>query len=142
MAQLVLGIGISHTPILNAALEDWSCFIETDRKRPHLDKEGNAATYDELLHAADAVTAEQIRPESLAARHAAVMANVERIRNTIRAAALDTLIVVGDDQNELYSDRNMPCILIYRGETIRNVPPAHDSNRPEYRDIGQSLTFS
>ena len=42
----------------------------------------------------------------------------------VRNAELDTLIVVGDDQKELYDDDNMPSILLYRGETIRNVPLA------------------
>ena len=38
------------------------------------------------------------------------------------AAKLDALIIIGDDQNEQYSDDNMPAILIYRGETIINNP--------------------
>jgi 3-O-methylgallate 3,4-dioxygenase len=34
--------------------------------------------------------------------------------------SLDALIVVGDDQHEQFLDDNMPAILIYWGETIRN----------------------
>jgi 3-O-methylgallate 3,4-dioxygenase len=132
MARLALGIGVSHTPMLNAELADWPRFVEADRARPHLDREGNPVTYEDLLHAADAATAAQIAPEKLAARHAAAMANLQKIREAIRAAALDTLIVVGDDQDELYGNNNMPCILIYRGETIRNIPPADNPNRPEW----------
>ncbi|MDP7546239.1 MAG: extradiol ring-cleavage dioxygenase, partial [Alphaproteobacteria bacterium] len=132
MARLVLGIGISHTPMLNAELADWPRFIEADRARPHLDKEGKSVTYEDLLRLADAATEAQIQPEKLAARHAAAMSNLEKIREAIHAAALDTLIVVGDDQNELYGEDNTPCILIYRGETIRNVPLEHDGKRPEW----------
>ena len=62
MAQLVLGIGIFHTPMLNGSLEDWPRFIE------------------------------------------AAMANLQTIRDAIQAAALDTLIVVGEGQNELYGE--------------------------------------
>ncbi|MBT5896283.1 MAG: extradiol ring-cleavage dioxygenase, partial [Rhodospirillaceae bacterium] len=57
MAEIVLGVGISHTPMLNGSLEDWSYFIEADRARPHLDKDGNPATYEELLARADTDTA-------------------------------------------------------------------------------------
>ena len=123
MARLVLGIGTSHSPMLNARLEDWSLFVERDRVRQHLDKDGNPVTYEDLLDMADSSIVAAIQPEKLAERHAAAMANVKKIRATLRAAALDALIIVGDDQNELYDERNTPCILIYRGETIRNVPP-------------------
>ena len=43
---------------------------------------------------------------------------------TLCDARLDTLIIVGDDQKELYHDDNMPAILVYRGQAIRNVPQA------------------
>jgi len=32
------------------------------------------------------------------------------------------VIVVGDDHKEVYHDDNMPSVLVYRGETIANVP--------------------
>ena len=40
MAKIVLGIGSSHTPMLNAPLGDWSRFIERDRVRAHLTEQG------------------------------------------------------------------------------------------------------
>jgi 3-O-methylgallate 3,4-dioxygenase len=118
--------------MLNADLADWSRFVEADRQRAHLDKEGNPASYEDLLNAADSATIAQIEPDKLATRYAAAMANMDRIRETIRAASLDTLIVVGDDQNELYGGENMPCFLVYRGDTIRNVPLSGNGNRPEW----------
>ncbi len=122
MAQIVLGVGTSHTPMLNAPLGDWSRFIERDRLRPHLDKEGRPRTYQELEQLADARMHEQLTPEVFARRHSAALAEVERLGALLRRAELDTLIVVGDDQKELYDDGNMPAILLYRGQTIRNVP--------------------
>jgi len=132
MAQLVLGVGVSHTPMLGAELEDWPRFIEIDVKRGHRDKDGNPATYDDLLRIADDAVVEEIRPAKLAARHAAAMDNLETIRTAIRDAALDALIIVGDDQNELYDERNTPCFLIYRGETIPNVPMEPVASRPDW----------
>ncbi|MBG02976.1 MAG: extradiol ring-cleavage dioxygenase [Rhodospirillaceae bacterium] len=110
--------------MLNGKLEDWSLFIEGDRVRAHRDKTGHPATYDDLLERADPDIAARIGPGPFAARHAAAMPNLSRIRAALADASLDALIVVGDDQNELYGARNMPCILIYRGQTIRNVPLA------------------
>jgi 3-O-methylgallate 3,4-dioxygenase len=122
MAEIVLGIGVSHTPMLNAPVEDWPRFIERDQVRNNLDKDGAPATYEDLLRDAGPDIAEHIKPEAMATRHAAAMENLERIRTALSDAALDCLIIVGDDQHELHSDRNMPCFLIYRGETILNVP--------------------
>ena len=118
--------------MLNARLEDWSRFIEIDRGRAHLDKDGNPVSYEDLLNEADPATADEIQPEKLAGRHAAAMNNLDKIAATIRAAALDTLIVVGDDQDELFGKENMPCMLVYRGESIPNVPLAPDPDRPEW----------
>jgi len=50
MAQLVLGIGTSHTPMLNAPPEDWPRFYERDSKRTNLlDTEGRLTTYEKQL---------------------------------------------------------------------------------------------
>jgi 3-O-methylgallate 3,4-dioxygenase len=124
MAQIVLGIGTSHTPMLNAPLADWSRFIERDRLRPHLTKEGRPVSYEELERLAPADMAAQLTPEVFADKHQRALAEVERLGAVVRNARLDTLIVVGDDQKELYGDANMPAVLLYRGESIRNVPLA------------------
>jgi len=123
MAQLVLGIGTSHTPMLNAPPTDWPRFYERDSKRTNLlDTEGRLTSYDEQLKHAPADIAAQIGPERMQVRHATVQAAIARLGEYLRDARLDALIVVGDDQEELYQHENMPGILVYYGETIRNVP--------------------
>ena len=53
MAELVLGIGTSHTPMLNAPPTDWPRFYERDSKRSNLlDTDGRLTTYDVLTGAA------------------------------------------------------------------------------------------
>jgi hypothetical protein len=122
MAKIVLGIGTSHTPMLNAPVGDWAKFIERDRIRPHLTKDGRPVTYEELERLAPAAVRAELTPQAFADKHQRALAEVERLGAVVRNARLDTLIVVGDDQKELYGDDNMPSILVYRGDTIRNVP--------------------
>ena len=124
MAKIVLGIGTSHTPMLNAPVGDWARFIERDRLRPHLTREGLPVTYDELEKLAPAGIETELSPAVFADKHQRALAHVERLGAVVRNAELDALIVVGDDQKELYDDDNMPSILVYRGATIRNVPLA------------------
>ena len=106
MAKLVLGIGTSHTPMLNAPAEDWPRFIDRDAVRDFLDKEGQPATYEELLDRAEPHVAAELTPERFAARHAEAQAGVAHLRDAVRRAELDALIVIGDDHKEIYQDDN------------------------------------
>lgn len=122
MARLTHGFGVSHTPMLNMEMEDWGKFVERDAAGSFLDTSGRPATFDELLRAAPANVAELIAPDVLDGRFAASQAGLDRVRTAVRDARLDALIVVGDDQKELYHEENLPSILVYYGSTIRNVP--------------------
>jgi 3-O-methylgallate 3,4-dioxygenase len=129
MAKLVLGIGTSHTPMLNTPPEDWPRFIERDTQRTNLlDTDGKSTSYEAQLGRAPADIAAQIAPERMQARHESVEAAMSRLGDHLREARLDCLIVVGDDQEELYHSENMPGILVYYGDTIRNVPMAPVAN--------------
>ena len=122
MAKLVLGVGTSHTPMLNAPAEDWPRFIDRDGVRDFLDKEGEPASYEDLLRRAEPHVAVELTPERFAARHAEAQAGVAHLRQVLRRAELDALIVVGDDHKELYHDDNMPALVVYYGKTICNLP--------------------
>jgi len=122
MARIVLGIGSSHTPMLNAPLDDWPRFIELDRLRQHLDKDGNPVNYAQLLALAGDTIAPELQPEVMARRHAAAAAQVEHLGAVLRRAELDSLVIVGDDQKELYQTDNLPSVLVFHGPAIANVP--------------------
>ena len=133
MAKLVLGAGASHTPMLNAPSTDWPRFYERDSRRANLlDTEGNPTTYEAQLRRAPAGIAAEIAPERMAARHQAVEAALMRLGGFLHEARLDALIVVGDDQDELYHADNMPGILVYYGATIRNVPLGAEFKGPDW----------
>ena len=125
MARLVAAFGSSHSPMLAAQAADWNGgFLSRDRARAHVDLDGNPCRYDDLLAAAPADAVARIAPELLAQRHAEVQASIARLADDIATARLDALIVVGDDQEELFDHSNMPAIGIYYGETIRNAGQA------------------
>jgi 3-O-methylgallate 3,4-dioxygenase len=122
MARIVLGIGTSHTPMLNLGPEDWPRFEELDRRRLHLHTDGRPATYDELMAVTPPSRAADITAERHVRRHAEAMAALDRLHEALIEARLDAVVIVGDDQKELYHDDHMPSVLVYRGETIANVP--------------------
>src|ERR1700756_1429413 len=122
MARIVLGIGTSHTPMLNVGPEEWPLFEELDRKRAHLHKDGTRATYDELVAVAHPSLRAELTPEKHAQRHGEAMAALGCLQEALTAAKLGAGVMAGDDQHEVYHEANMPSMLVYRGDTIANVP--------------------
>ena len=124
MARLVAAFGTSHSPMLASRVEDWQTgFLARDQARQFVDFDGNPCDYDTLLARAPADALERIAPSQLTRRHGEAMAAMARLRDDVAAARLDALIVVGDDQEELFQHDNMPAIGIYYGETIRGRLP-------------------
>jgi catalytic LigB subunit of aromatic ring-opening dioxygenase len=134
MAKIVFAAGTSHTPMLLASDETLPRFVETDQKMKHRDHEGRAVTYGDLLEAADPKLADMVAPEHLVARQNVARAAVKRLREVVSHAALDALIVFGDDQNESYLEDCRPTFAIYYGDTIRNGNAQHAtySHLPEW----------
>ncbi len=131
MARLAAGFGSSHSVMLTCELEDWlTRFRESDRRMPFYDREGNKRSYDEVLATAPAKAEELVTADVITAKFRATQAAMDRMRDEIAAAKLDVLVIVGDDQYELFQDQHMPSIGIYYGETIRNAarpsPPPED----------------
>jgi Catalytic LigB subunit of aromatic ring-opening dioxygenase len=143
MAKIVFAAGTSHTPMLLASDETLPRFVETDQKMKHRDLEGRQVTYGDLLEAADPKLAHMVAPENLVARQNVARAAVRRLRDVVRAASLDALIVFGDDQNESYLEDCRPTFAIYYGDTIRNGNAQHAtySHLPEWYIKNRSAFF-
>jgi 3-O-methylgallate 3,4-dioxygenase len=125
MAQIVLGIGTSHSPMLNASVEEWALFEAREPTLKLLDREGRATTYEALLRQAGGRFDREASPEKFAERHAAAQAALDRLGDEIRAARLDALVVFGDDQKELFVEDQLPALTVYVGSALahRMRPP-------------------
>jgi hypothetical protein len=123
MARLVAAFGSSHSIMLVSQREDWQHgFRAVDPKNPHyFDKAGNHVSYGDLRERAPAGADAMVTPERMGERYDQAEAAMDELRERIRAAKLDVLIVVGDDQTELFRTTNNPAFAIYYGETIRNA---------------------
>ena len=126
MAQLVAVFGSSHSVMLAAELQDWlRGFRQSDLRMKFYDSEGRPRSYAEVLAQAPANIAELIADDAITARYHQVQEAMKRMRAEITQAKLDALVIVGDDQHELFQDHHMPSIGIYYGESIRNVARAN-----------------
>ena len=115
MATVAAAFGSSHSVMLTAALDDWlTRFRESDPRMPYYDREGNPCTFADVLARAPADAADRITPAAITDRYEAVQAAMARLRAEIASAQLDVLVIVGDDQHELFHDQHMPSIGIFQ----------------------------
>lgn len=122
MARLAAAFGTSHSTMLFSSVEHWlALFDHVDRKAPIHDFDGAQRSFEELLRRRPADAAERIAPAVIRARHQAAQAAMNRLHGDIAAARLDALIIIGDDQREIFTDAARPAIGIYYGPTIRNA---------------------
>ncbi len=130
MARLVAAFGSSHSLMLVANREEWvDHFRISDRRMPLYDKLGNTLSYDDLIAAAPPGAADMVTPAKMLAAFERTEEAVGTLRRRIEATPMDALIVVGDDQHELFQDTLMPAVAIYYGDTIKNA--GHPGAEPE-----------
>jgi 3-O-methylgallate 3,4-dioxygenase len=138
MARLAAAFGSSHSVMLAATAEDWTRFRESDPRMPYYDRDGRAITYADLLSRAPRDAENLATPLLLKERFEAAQQAMARMKEEIASAKLDALVVVGDDQHELFQDQHMPALAVYYGESIRNAaqpkePPADWYKRAQAR---------
>ena len=121
MAQLVYGIGSSHSPQLSMAAEHWHLRGENDkRNRALIGADGIVSGYEDLLNRRDdlAEVAKEITPDKMEKRHQENQRSIEKLSEALYRVDPDILVMVGDDQQEYLRDDNMPSICVYWGDEV------------------------
>lgn len=140
MADIVLGIGTSHSPLLAIRPELWSERGKDDRRRTAMPlADGRMLSYAEL----SAETADRFAGNAQLAAFqqtsAAAHAALDRLAAAIAAARPDVIVVIGDDQEELFSRTHMPALAIFAGpEVVMHPKNEVADNLPEwYREANR-----
>lgn len=115
MADIVLGIGSSHSPMLSTPHEAFAGHVERDRAR--------VPNFEALAREKAAWIGRELAADVTRARHAATQAALARLSATLAEAALDAVVVIGDDQGEWFSPDSQPALCIYWGNTVESLPP-------------------
>jgi len=109
-----MGLGTSHGSQVSLTPDWWGKHGELDRKRTR---------YDELLRERDTARIEaELAPEVWQRKYEAVQAAVGTLSKTLAAAHPDVLVIVGDDQNELFRESNTPAVAVYWGDHVDDLP--------------------
>lgn len=133
MAKIVLGIGASHTPLLTLESQHWLQRSSVDLKNKALNlSDGRLVDYETLLREVGPKFESVVTAEILADKAGRCATALDRLAREISEAAPDVVIIVGDDQRELFNANNQPAVAIYHGdEVFTNDKFAHD-DPPEW----------
>ncbi len=112
MAEIVIGIGTSHSPQLSIRAKDWEYLLKKDETDPRLDYPGLAAKRP------NRASINELTPEKFRERDQACQTAIRTLGEALQAARADLVVIFGDDQQEQFHDDNMPTFAIYHGKSV------------------------
>lgn len=135
MAEIVIAAATVHGPMLALEPSYWMQRAQDEMAngQPVLNTlDGRFLTYQEALAEFGARHGEQPDIEQFTLKAELSRQSLERMKEDLRAAAPDVLIVIGNDQDELFDEGCVPAISIFHGETIRTLK-RDETGYPEWR---------
>jgi hypothetical protein len=121
MAEIVAAFGSSHSPQVSSPAELWPSLAERDRSRDKLlSRAGQWSTFAEL--ATEDGIAGRWDPANWPSQHARAQQAIALLGEQLRELAPDIVVIIGDDQRELFRDDPTPTIAIYWGDEVIDRP--------------------
>jgi hypothetical protein len=126
MAQIVLGIGSSHGPLLSTPPEQWDLRAKADRENKRHWFRGKTYDYESLLKERAPGFTGEVALETRRERHKRCRAAMEALGRKFKQVNPEAVVIVGNDQREFFDEALTPSITVYRGAQIRNVQHLHE----------------
>jgi aromatic ring-opening dioxygenase catalytic subunit (LigB family) len=126
MAEIVLGIGSSHGPLLSTPPEQWDLRAKADRENKHHWFRGASYDYESLLKARAPGFAGEVTVETRRERFAKCRRALQALGRKFDEVSPDAVVIVGNDQREFFNPGLTPAITVYRGSQISNVQHLHE----------------
>lgn len=130
MAEIVLGVGSSHTPQMSSGAQWWDGHAGRDRANTLLiGRDGEETSFDELLRQAPSEIKAQLTMEVWEEKYARAQDAAKALTKQLADAAPDAVIVVGDDQRELFDDDGTPSVALFLGDEIWDLGLSEERKR-------------
>ncbi|NQV56528.1 MAG: protocatechuate 3,4-dioxygenase [Rhodospirillales bacterium] len=129
MAEIVLGVGTSHSPMLSLDPEHWDIRTQADRDEPAHPYRGGTYSFDELMDVRP--TAEFTKQNAIEKRrenYARCQVGLDALGDKINEVDPDVLVVIGDDQEDWFLSDVLPAFTVYYGATVYGE--GFDPNNP------------
>jgi hypothetical protein len=128
MAEIVLGIGASHGPLLSTPPEKWDLRAKADRENKSHWYRGKTYDYEALLKERAPGFASEVTVEVRRERFARCRTAMEALTKKFAEVAPDAVVILGNDQREFFGPDLTPAMTIYNGEKIRNIQHLHEGS--------------
>lgn len=141
MAHITLGIGTSHSPMLNLSASQWRHRAEVDFNNKKLTlSDGRTLSYAELLAERGPKFRDQIDLALMEQREQGCHTALDRLGDVLERAAPDVVVIVGDDQAELFSSDNQPAFAIFHGDEIVTTTGKYTKSSPDWmQQVGKGF---
>jgi Catalytic LigB subunit of aromatic ring-opening dioxygenase len=126
MAEIVLGLGTSHGPMLHTPPEHWNQRVIADRKNQALCFKGKLYDFESLVSLRKPGFEAEMQLDHQRAQLARAHTAIEVLAERFAAARIDLVVIVGNDQRELFLDDITPAITVFHGETVENIPASEE----------------
>ncbi len=116
MAQIVAGFGVAHSPQLSMTAAMW---------RPHGEMDvssGRLAGLTPSGRSPDELAAE-LTDEVTTARYERCQVAMDHVFDRVRALDPDVILIVGDDEKELFRDDIIAGCCVFIGDELYDLPP-------------------
>ena len=122
MATIVGGFATSHGPMLATPPDMWTLRAGADRKNNAHWYRGETLAYDALLARRVPGFAESVTPAVQQERHARCQRALDRLAQAFHDCRPDLVIILGNDQREVFREDLTAAFTIYTGSTVENIP--------------------
>ena len=117
MAKVVMGIGMSHSPLLALPGDRWGERGADDQKNPGLNLiDGRLVDYPAVVKELGEKWGHVANIETYRRLEDGAQRALDRLADDLDRVRPDVVVIVGDDHYELFSAANMPAIAIYHGK--------------------------
>lgn len=124
MAEITFGIGTAHSSQVSLTADLWTAHGDLDKTR---------SNFDELLAKRGDSLADLLTQDVLDAKYERVQAGLSSVRGILDEAAPDVLVIIGDDQHELFRADGIPTISVFRGESVADLPQNTENMAPTHK---------
>jgi len=128
MADIVLGIGSSHGPLLSTPAHQWELRARADRANKSHWFRGKTYDYETLLKERAPGFATDVEPAVRERRFEECRTALDTLSRKFETVTPDAVVILGNDQREFFNPGLTPAITVYRGEEIHNVQHMTDDN--------------
>ncbi len=138
MAKIVLGLATSHSPMLSTPSEIWHLHADRDRRNKALEFRGRTYDYEGLkLNRAREQFEQHLSGDIWRSKQESCQQAIVALGKRLAEVSPDAVVIVGDDQHELFHEDGMPAFAVFWGERIQCIPsdkPVHSSIAAARRD--------